>query len=111
MSFLDSIYGTIQFPKWATDWFWKLGRPWTWIGTWIGHGLVTALCVVVLWFLFGRIDAGILGAWIGYGIGVTFYGIKEWRELRTNPTAVWFDRLGDILGPIVLGGAFVWLLS
>lgn len=68
------------------------GMSW-YVATWIGHGLV----VMAFAFLAGR---------DGYVFGVGFYTAKELKEVGQDPTfqaSPWYDHVGDVVGPIVLG--------
>lgn len=71
----------------------------------VGHGLITAGFVVLgSWF-------GL--AWVGYAVGVLGYTAKEFLVDRKQDPSWRFpsaDVIGDIVGPIVIGGIVWWLL-
>ena len=72
----------------------------------VTHGLGTVgLAALTLWW-FGS-------PWYGYVLGVVLYTLKEFYVDRKQDPGWQFpsaDTIGDIVGPIVLGGAFVWLI-
>jgi len=88
-----------------------VNKLWAWLSgdgiSSLGHGLISAGCVVIGWWV-----AGTFGAGIGYGLAVSFYGRREWGDIRkhwqeeTTLTArlKWAgDGWLDWLFPVVLG--------
>ncbi|MBU8920986.1 MAG: hypothetical protein KOO63_03955 [Bacteroidales bacterium] len=82
-------------------WFGTIPAKWHMQSTWIGHGLITALCVLV---------ASIFQApEFGYIFGVGGYAFKEGNEIFEKGWGNKIDHLGDFLGPVVIGGLFLLL--
>jgi hypothetical protein len=86
-------------------WFWQ-GPRWVKLPvTWIVHGLITwvfALALCLPGVLGTSPNIAVAGAILGYVAGVAFYIYKEKKIERLADLP---DAIGDILGPVVLGGA------
>jgi len=81
-----------KFQTWARETFGLYGMRWH-VVTWCGHGSVV---LVMAW----------IGGVPGYIFGVGFYCGREALELEGDPAfqkAPWWDHLGDIGGPLLLG--------
>jgi len=93
--------------------FWKKLESW-WFGsipekyhmasTWVGHGLVTALFVIIGTLVGLMVGHIILGAAFGLTFGLGGYFFREGSEILEGGWGNKIDHLGDILGPIILGG-------
>ena len=86
-----------------TAWFWKMP---VWVrmpGTWIAHGIVAAIVMLVIYFPASIFMRDWVAALLGAVVGVGFYVYKEvFIEALANGDAVkMVDSIGDVLGPVV----------
>ena len=84
----------------------RLSGPSYYIVNWTAHGLVVAVVVFALSLPWGH-----TGAIVGYVGGVLAYFIGETIGAIKGGTSPWWDHVGDVMGPFILGFVAVRLFG